>query len=219
MADLSPAQLRNLDQLLLDNAGGVEAMWYADVADVLSVPDPDQALVATDVQLQPGATWYQLVATRTTLGFTQPGKSDRHGAFWQPSLKGALAKGSAALAQGLEALDERRFVVLYRDFNGVVWLVGTLDEPLTFSDKYDAGTATARNNYDFAFNGETSRRARPYEGTWLVSGVGLQGGVQLGSGPGGQVELRTAGGRLLALVPAGRSVVLKSDFHLEYLIL
>jgi hypothetical protein len=215
-ASTPPGQLRNFDQLIFDNVGGVEALWYADVADVLSVPDPDEPLISTDVVLQPGACWYQLVATRTTLGFTQAGKSDRHGPFFQPQLKGVLAKATAALAAGLEALDGRRFVLLYRDNNGLVWLVGSLDEPLTFSDKYDAGTVTARNNYDFTFSGETTRRARPYTGTWLVSGRGLSCGLQLNPGPSGTVELRTSGGRLLAIVPAGHSIVLKSDFKLSY---
>jgi hypothetical protein len=216
MAD-SPAQLRNLDQLLYDNVGGIEALWYADVADVLSYPETDAAALVNSVQLVAGATWYQLVASRQSLGFSQPGKYDRHGDYWQPSLKGALAKGSAALAQGLEALDGRRLLVIYRDMNGLVWLVGSPDEPLRFSEKYDAGTVTARNNYDFTFSGETTRRARPYLGSWTVSGRGLESGVQLGSGPAsGTVELRTAGGRLLALVPAGKTVVLKSDFKLKY---
>ena len=165
LAPPAAGQLRNLDPLILDNVGGVEALWYADVADVLSIPDPAAPLITTDIQLVPGASWYQLVATRTTLGFTQPGKEDRHGPYWQPQLKGVLAKATPTVAAGLEALDTRRFVVLYRDHNGITWLVGSLDEPLKFSDKYDAGTATARNNYDFTFAGETTRRARPYEGT------------------------------------------------------
>ena len=213
---LLAGQLRNLDQLIGDNTGGVETLWYADVQDVVSVPDPDEALVSASVVLRPEASWYQLVATRTTLGFTQAGKEDRHGPYFQPQLKGVLAKATAGLAAGLEALDGRRLLLLYRDNNGLVWLVGTPDEPLTFADKYDAGTTTARNNYDFTFSGETTRRARPYAGTWLVSGRGLESGLQLGSGAGGTVQLRTAGGRLLELVPAGRTIVLKSDFKLGY---
>jgi hypothetical protein len=215
---LAPGQLRNLDQHFADNTGGVEALWYVDVTDVLSVPDPDAALITESVVLRPNCYWYQLVATRTTLGFTQPGKNDRHGSFWQPSLKGVLAKATAELAQGLEALDDRRLLVIYRDNNGLVWLVGQHDEPLKFTDKYDAGTTTARNNYDFTFSGETTRRARPYQGTWEVSGHGLESGVQLGTGAGGTVELRTAGGRLLAIVPAGKSIVLKSGIKLGYAI-
>jgi hypothetical protein len=215
---LAPGQLRNLDHYFADNTGGVEALWYVDVADVLSAPDPDVALITESVVLHPDCHWYQLVATRTTLGFTQAGKQDRHGPYWQPLLKGVLAKATAELAQGLEALDDRRVLVIYRDNNGLVWLVGTPDEPLKFSDKYDAGTTTARNNYDFTFSGETTRRARPYQGLWQVSGLGLESGVQLGAGASGTVELRTAGGQLLAIVPAGKTVVLKSGFKLGYAI-
>lgn len=213
-----PGQLRNLDPLLIDNTGGVEALWYADVRDVLSVPDPDAPLLTSDVVLAKDACWYQLVATRTTMGFTQPGKEDRHGPYWQPSLKGVLAKATPTVAAGLEALDARRFLLLYRDHNGITWLVGTPDEPLRFSDKYDAGTATARNNYDFVFSGETTRRARPYEGSWLVSGVGLESGVQLGAG-GGLVEVRDAAGNLMATVAAGRTLVIRSGFRVDFTII
>jgi hypothetical protein len=217
---LAPArvELRNLDQLLGDNQGGIEALWYCDVDDVLSVPDPDVPLLTGNVVLKPGRTWYQLVATLGTLGFTQPGKSDRHGPYWQPKLKGALAKSTAALAAGLEALDRRRFLVLYRDHNGLVWLVGSPDSPLSFLDTFDVGTPTARNGYDFTFSGETPRRARPYEGTWSVSGQGLQSGLDLNAG-GGVVEIRDRDGNLMASVPAGRTVVVLSGFRVAYSIL
>jgi hypothetical protein len=212
-------QLRNLDPLILDNVGGVEALWYVDVADVLHVPDPDEPLITTDILLRPGASWYQVLATRTTLGFTQDGKTDRHGPYFQPKLKGVLAKATATVAAGLEALDGRRFLLLYRDHNGTTWLVGAPDEPLTFADKYDTGTATARNNYDFTFSGETTRRARPYEGTWLVSGVGLSSGVALGAGAGGLVEIRDVLGNLLATAAPGRTVVVRSGFQVDFTIL
>jgi hypothetical protein len=219
MLSSTPAgQLRNLDPLILDNVGGVEALWYADVADVLNVPDPDEPLISTDIVLRSGAAWYQLVATRTTLGFTQDGKTDRHGPYFLPKLKGVLAKATATVAAGLEALDDRRFLLLYRDHNGTTWLVGEPDAPLTFTDKYDTGTATARNNYDFLFSGETLRRARPYEGAWLVSGVGLSTGVQLGGAGGGLVEIRDALGNLLATAAPGRTVVVRSGFEVAFTI-
>lgn len=209
--------LRNLDPFLVDNVGGVEALWYADVADVLRIPDGDAAALADDVLLRPGATWYQLLATRGTLRYSQAGKNDRHGDFWQPLLKGALAKASPTVAAGLEALDGRRFVLLYRDQNGYTWLVGTKDSPLQFTEKFDSGTPTERNGYDFQFAGETDRRARPYLGTWEVSGVGLQTGLVLGSA-GGRVEIRDAAGNLMATVAAGRTVVVRSGFRVAFTI-
>lgn len=211
-------QLRNLDQLLVDNTGGVEALWYCDVADVLSVPNPDEAAITADVVLRQGAAWYQLLATRGTLRYGQAGKTDRHGDFWQPQLKGALAKASPTVAAGLEALDGRRFLLLYRDQNGHCWLVGTQDSPLTFTEKFDSGTPTERNGYDFQFAGETDRRARPYLGTWTVSGVGLQTGVVLQPGGGGQVLIRDRAGNLMATVAAGRTVVVRSGFRVAFTI-
>jgi hypothetical protein len=190
---------------------------YVDVADVASVPDPNEPLITSDIVLRPGAAWYQLVATRTTLGFTQEGKRDRHGVYFLPKPQGVLAKATPTVAAGLEALDDRRFLLLYRDHKGTTWLVGEPDAPLTFSDKYDAGTATARNNYDFLFSGETICRARPYEGAWLASGVGLSSGVQRGGAGGGLVKIRDALGNLLAIAP-GRTVVVRAGFEVAFTI-
>ncbi|MDO7849218.1 hypothetical protein Q5H92_22835 [Hymenobacter sp. M29] len=217
-APAAAGQLRNLDPLLVDNTGGVEALWYCDVADVLSYPRTAAAALATDVVLVPGASWYQLIATRGTLSYGQAGATDRHGDFFKPLLKGALAKATPTVAAGLEALDGRRFLVLYRDQNGYVWLVGTPDSPLTWSEKYESGSPTTRNGYDFQFAGEGPRRARPYLGTWTVSGVGLETGVQLGAGTGGRVEIRDAHGNLMATVAAGRTVVVRSGFRVAFTI-
>jgi hypothetical protein len=184
-------QLRNLDPLILDNVGGVEALWYVDVADVLSVPDPDAPLISTDIVLHPGASWYQLVATRTTLGFTQDGKKDRHGVYFQPKLKGVLAKATATVAAGLEALDDRRFLLLYRDHNGTTWLVGAPDEPLTFSDKYDTGPAL-RGQLAGERRGPAHRRAAGRRGR-------ARGNSRRGRQPAGHRRRRPHGGHPLGL--------------------
>ena len=62
------------------------------------------------------------------------------------------------------------------------------------------------------------RRARPYLGSWQVAGGTQENTVVLQPGAGGTVQLRTQDGRLLATVPAGKSIVLKSGFKLSYLI-
>ncbi len=47
-----PGQLRNLEQVIGDNTGGVEAAWYVPVEDVLSVPDTDAPIIVDDVVLK-----------------------------------------------------------------------------------------------------------------------------------------------------------------------
>ena len=215
-APAATGDLRNFDQLLVDNTGGVDALWYCDVADVLQFPRTASAAILDDVQLRRGAAWYQLLATRGTLRYGHAGKNDRHGAFFQPALKGALAKATPTVAAGLEALDGRRFLLLFRDQNGHTWLVGTPEAPLTYTEKYDSGSPTERNGYDFQFATEGDRRARPYLGTWTVSGVCLETGVQLGAGAGGTVEIRDFAGNLMATVAAGRTVVVRSGFRVAF---
>ena len=215
---LPPYALRNVVQAPEDNLGGIEALWYARVSDLLNF-DALGDLPIAQLELQPGACWYQLVSTRGTVRYKQtPHDLGRHGQSHTQKLTGTVSRHSTELAAGLEALERQELVVLYRDQNGQVQLVGTPEQPLSWSDAYDAGevSASQRNNYDWSLQGETPRRARPYLGTWNVSGVGLTGSLNLGAGSGGTVALRTAGGRLLAIVPAGKSIVLKSSFSLSY---
>jgi hypothetical protein len=211
-------ELRNLTQARgLDNLSGIEAAWYALAADLVDF-EAEGELAIDHLTLRPDACWYQLVSVRQSVRYRQTPKDlPRHGQSYQQKLTGVLARHSAELAQGLEALEGQPLVLLYRDHNGQVQLVGTPEQPLAWTDAYDSGeTAAQRNNYDWTLQGETPRRARPYLGTWQVSGVGVQSSAVLGSGAGGTVVLRTTDGRVLATVPAGKSIVLKSGFKLGY---
>lgn len=218
---LLPYELRNVAPAPADNLGGIEALWYARVSDLLDF-EAEGDLPIAQLELKPGAIWYQLVSTRGTVRYKQtPRDLGRHGQSHTQKLTGTVSRHSAELAAGLEALERQALVVLYRDHNGQVQLVGTPEQPLSWSDAYDAGDVYAgqRNNYDWTLAGETPRRARPYLGTWLVSGVGLEGGVVLGGGAGGVVYLRDLAGNLLATVPAGQNIVLRSGFRVAFSII
>ncbi|RSK45193.1 hypothetical protein [Hymenobacter rigui] len=203
----------------IENLGGVEALWYTPASNLLAFPQRGPLTIA-QLQLRPGAVWYQLVSVRGSVRFTQPAKDyGRHGSGFSPKLTGSLARHTPELAAGLEHMEGGRYVVLYRDLNGEVQLVGTPEHPLEWRDSYSAGSETQRNGFDWTLAGEALRRARPYLGTWEVAEYGQQSGVVLQPGAGGTVQLRTAGGRRLATVPAGKTLVLKSGFKLSYQIL
>lgn len=217
MATAAEYALRNIAQERgQDNFGGIEAAWYTYAADLLDYP-AEGPLPIAQLSLRPGASWYQLVSIRDTVRYKQTPKDlQRHGQSFTQKLTGTLARHSVELALGLEALDGQELVLLYRDRNGQVQLVGTPEQPLVWSDAYDTGESFhQRNNYDWTLAGETPRRARPYLGTWQVVAGGL-GSVVLGAGGGGTVVLRTAGGQVLATVPAGKSIILQSGFKLGY---
>jgi hypothetical protein len=208
--------LRNIAQEAgIDNLSGIEAAWYTYAADLVDFP-AEGSLPIAQLNLRAGATWYQLVSIRDTVRYKQTPKDlGRHGQSYTHQLAGTLARHTAELAQALEALEGQELVLLYRDRNGEVQLVGTPTEPLSWGDAYDTGESyQQRNNYDWKLSTETARRARSYLGTWQVGNVGL--GSVLGVGSGGSVVLRTPNGQVLAIVPAGKSIVLGSSFQLNY---
>ncbi|SHL87297.1 hypothetical protein [Hymenobacter psychrotolerans] len=206
----------NLAQERGENLGGLEAAWYTPVSNLLHFPSRGP-LAIDQLQLRPGAFWYQLVSVRGSVKLADNAKPfGRHGEGRTHKLTGALARHTPALAAGLETMEGGRFVALVRDLNGAVQLVGTPECPLQWQDSYASGSETQRNGYDWTLAGDALRRCRPYLGSWEVSAHGLETGVVLQPGAGGTVQLRTAGGQLLATVPAGKSIVLRSGFKLSY---
>lgn len=219
MPDAKNYELRNVAQLPADNLGGVAAIWYTRAADLLNYPALGGLTITQNLALRDGAFWYQLVSVARTVRYKQTPKAiGRHGDIHQQLLVGTLARHTAPLAAGLEALEGQDLVALYRDQNGEVQLVGTPEQPLRWKDAYDSGIDfMTRNNYDWGLTGETPRRARPYLGSWEVSGLGLQTGMVL-QGQGGRVEIRDKRGNLMATVDAGRTVVLRSGFRVAFTI-
>ncbi|MDO7875526.1 hypothetical protein Q5H93_12350 [Hymenobacter sp. ASUV-10] len=212
--------LRNLVQVPADNLGGVEAcVWYTLAANLVNFPATGELVIRDSLQLKPGTTWYQALSVRRTVRYKQTPKAQgRHGDLYQQRLTGTLARHTPELAQGLEALEGQELVVLYRDLNGHVQLLGTPEQPVSWTDVYDSGTAdfTNRNNYDWTLAADTVRRARPYLGTWQVAGGGLQAGIELGAGAGGTVTIRNRAGQVVATVQAGQTVVLRSGFRVAF---
>ncbi|MGI4865867.1 MAG: hypothetical protein ACRYFZ_18225, partial [Janthinobacterium lividum] len=150
-------ELRNVAQEPgVDNLSGIEAAWYALATDLVDFP-AEGPLVIDQLTLRPGAFWYQLVSVRQTVRYKQTPKDiARHGKSYTQKLTGVVARHSAELAQGLEALEGQPLVMLYRDLNGQVQLVGTPEQPLAWTDAYDSGeTYAQRNNYDWTLAGET----------------------------------------------------------------
>ncbi|QNE39499.1 hypothetical protein F1C16_08005 [Hymenobacter sp. NBH84] len=195
-----------------DNIGGLAAVWYTPARNFRSWPALGELRIAA-LDLIEGATRYQLLSTCGSLSYDQKPKTlPRQGTVQAQKLTGAIPRHAG---HGPGAAAGRPVRGPVPRLNGQVQLVGTPAEPLELSYSYSAGTESRRNGYDWTLQGETPRVARPSLGSWLVSERGLELGELQGSGD-GSVQLRTASGQLLATVPAGKSIVLKSGFKLGY---
>lgn len=221
MPNSTPAegQLRNLNQHIGNNLGGLEALFFVPAEQVVTIPGTSDVLVSTSVVLTGGATWYQLVAPIEQLRYQEVPATDRHSHLWKVQLKGVLAKDTTGLQAGLTAMHNRRFVVLFRDANGNVKIVGSPASPLKFTYGLEPGERRSnRNERAFAFSAELQTPSRFYQGAWSVSDLGLQY-AQPTSGSGGLILVKDTLGNLLTSVAIGRTLVLNTDFEFTYAVL
>ncbi len=219
----APFQLRNLTaDPDADNLGGLEAFWLLDVADLLSWPSELSPLTLLALHLRPTTVLYRIDAIRGTLRYTQdPKQIGRHGDGWQQRVRGTIARHTDALAAALEALHGRRLIALTRDQNGLMVVVGAPDEPLSWQDKFDTGTSPAdRNNYDFTLEAVTSRRARPFLGSFQVASGQLITAITTITitepGGGSSAQVVDLQGNVITTIPAGKKLLLDSSFQLNY---
>lgn len=219
MSQPAEGTLRNLNQPIGNNLGGLEALFFVPADQVVSIPGSSDVLVSTSVVLAGGATWYQLVAPIEQLRYLETPATDRHSNLWKVQLKGVAAKDTQGLAAGLAAMHNRRFVVLFRDANGNVKIVGSPAAPLKFTYGLDTGERRSnRNERAFAFSAELKVPSRFYQGAWAVSDLGLQY-AQPSSGSGGLILVKDTLGNLLTSVASGRTLVLNTDFAFTYAVL
>lgn len=196
---------------------GLRAVFFTAAAGLHTIPDTDEAGLALlgDLVLDTGAQWAQLHGTIYTPALDVDALVTVHGPGYDHELSGFFAGDAPAVAAQFLAMQGRRFVLLYRDYEGLTRLVGDQRGGLEFSYKLTTGTKPGeRKGYKWTFKGRTASPARFYTGT-MPAEMGPPPEAPTGAG-GGTVELWTAGGRLLATVPAGSRIVLKSGFKLSY---
>ena len=199
----------------LDGAqlAGLAAVFFAPVAALPRLPDldADGLQLLGDLVLTLGTDWAQLQGTSYTPALDVEAAPTAHGPGYEHELAGFFAGDQAAVAAQFRKMQGRRFVLLYRDYAGVVRLVGDPRGGLEFSYKLSTGTKPGeRKGYAWRFKGRTAGPALFYTGTMPAAADGP------GPAGTGSVTLETAGGQVLARVPAGGRIILKSGFKLSY---
>jgi hypothetical protein len=193
--------------------GGLRAVFFVPVAALRLVPDTDAGGLALlgDLVLAPGANWDQLQGTIYTPALDVDAVATVHGPGYDHELGGFFAGDAPAVAAQFLAMQGRRFVVLYRDFDGITRLVGDQRGGLEFSYKLTTGTKPGeRKGYKWTFRGRTASPAKFYAGLMPAA---------LPSAPPSApayVDFVTTSGRLLARVPVGYRIVVSGGIKLTY---
>ncbi|OUJ70179.1 hypothetical protein [Hymenobacter crusticola] len=204
-----------LNQPVSSDLVGYTALYALAVEEVLADPVVAQGQVIGDLELREGAGWHELKVTPGSIKFSEPPKANgRHGTIYPTKVTAQRGHPNAQTLYALDTMERRRYLVSVRDTSGRLRLIGNRQQYLTFAAGTEGSSPSARAGVDLSFTGDTLMRAPYYLGSFPLTSGGY---VPVPSGPiTGSVELRTAGGRLLATVPAGKRIVLRSGFKLSY---
>lgn len=143
------------------NVAGLVSFFFVEARFLLRDPRSYEALqgrslVVEELPLSPDAVWYQGLVTRYTLDYNETYQTTRAGEFWQQQVEGVIARQSPELQEVISTLNRRRFVLVTRDNNGYLKLIGSKECPLTFGYRSQTGSnPRERNQISFRFGGDT----------------------------------------------------------------
>lgn len=192
---------------------GYVAAYYLPQEDLLTEPLALGGLIATDLQLAAGAGWRQLPYTQGTLKLDEQPKAERGGTTYQVRVSAQRPQPTAEVLAALAALDRRPLLLLLLEASGGRRLIGSKEEYVQLLTSGEGQNPASKAGLELRFEGAATRLAPYYQGAVPVLTGAAVGPVAGGSG--GYVEIRSKTGELMARVPAGTTVTIKSGFRVK----
>jgi hypothetical protein len=209
--------MQNINRPDGDNNGGLETFYFLPVEQLAQ--DPPPGTITQNLQLAAGAVFYAFYCTLGSLQYNEGETQDNRGTRYKQTLKGYVPKDTPELQAALAELSGRRFVIIYKDFNGFFKLVGSRQYWLQFSRELDTGNSpSGRNGFGFSFSGESTRKAAHYLGSFPVSEQPDAG--QPPDDPyANLVKVVDGAGQLILTLSPGETLVVESGFSVGFRIL
>lgn len=189
---------------------GYVAAYYLPQDDLAADPVlASPGLVATDLQLLPGASWRALPFTPNTLKLEETPKLERGITTYQVRVTAQRPQANADILTALASLDRRPLLLLVVEATGGQRLIGSREEYVLLSTTGEGQNPATKSGLELRFEGAATQRA-PY----YLGGVPLNTGAAVAptGNAGGYVEIRDKKGQLMARVAAGRTVTIASGF-------
>ena len=135
------------------NLGGIIDLLICRKADLVSIPDPVNGVIAGEPVLQAGKNFVQWRVTPGTTKARSNSKLSREGSARSNSIDFIIPKDRADLQLMFnQASDGEEFIVIYRYPSSTWKMFGLLDSPVLFEYDHDSGSDFAdRNEYNCRF--------------------------------------------------------------------
>lgn len=135
----------------MKNIGSITAIYYALVADVVSISDRDDN-EEVEITLGAGKSFSRLDFTLETASFSEDHQNSDAGPYYGQSLGFKIPKAEATKSAIMNYLPMNDYILAITDANDNTWIMGTLETPARCSFKVirPAGSS-GYNGFDVSF--------------------------------------------------------------------
>lgn len=193
-----------------DNLSGLKPLKLARAVDVATFPESYEFIAQEELVFESGKDWINWAATYRTSGFTTRAQDSEEGMNSTQELPFVIARHSADRTVMFKKAEKDEFIVLFEDMNGQRYLFGTKEKPVRFRFDMMTGSGGDRNQYSCAFYSDSPGNFLIYPQTFG------EGETDFSSCPPVVVRRGATDGPVLAVAPAGSTLVIVSPFSLGY---
>lgn len=144
------------------NAGGMtDLVWLFPTGCIAEMPEPKGVLAQWGfLRFLESPAHYIFQTSPFSLIVTENFNNSENGNFWSTSINFDIPRDGVLAGSLVDAINEKEFVAVVRDANGLCKLYGTLEFPLRLSliDK-TAGERGGQNKYAVSVIGDTKKNA------------------------------------------------------------
>ncbi len=147
-----------------DNLGGVYLFKYIPADDVQSISDPIDGFITKEVSLKPDKQWFDFYGTEGTMAFSEDDSNTNDGTLYNKKVIAITPKQRTEIDVLFFKIRNRRFILDLIDNNGLRKIIGSIEEPLKFTNKGDTkNMASGRNEYAIEFACSSTFKSYTYD--------------------------------------------------------
>jgi|GEM_PF-4903027 hypothetical protein len=141
-------------------AGGVKVIQYLPIADISTYPNGIlNNLLKSQIGLKAGKAWFS-APVFPKISWSESQKNSKEGVLFDQNIQTRLPNFNQNIKDELQEMALHRFIVIVPLRLGVNVLIGSLDQPLSFSSSFASGDDfQGFPSHSLIFTGQTLRKS------------------------------------------------------------
>lgn len=133
--------------------GGYCWLVFTPVENILTWPslDPLTGVIASAIVLKEGKTWYEAKVVDKDRFFTEAIKVSDAGHYWEHSISSYIGGNNSNQTLNAGTLPYHRYVLMFKDRDGQIRLVGNEDAGADIFPDYTSGDIDASRRWNYRF--------------------------------------------------------------------